>query len=195
MKKFISAILIGSAVLFQIHLGNEIVNAAEKKPIVAANKYTSGPLREWGRAPITINYNLPIQFLIRKGEFKSLNNPAVFKNFQTARRGEVNLTLELYSSTRTVTSEEVIQDLKRLNLRPAEFHELLVFGIKYPEVQSYYDIVALGSVWLINNGSSEQLAVPYIFDSEYFGRGLNIIFFNQKWHRSCLFAAIKETKK
>ena len=72
--------------------------------------------------PIHVNYDLSVESLVAKGKYDFKNEYIISKIFQTTRRGEADLVLELVQLNGTFTSEEVIAELKERGLRPAELH-------------------------------------------------------------------------
>ena len=137
---------------------------------------------------ISVNYDLSVESLVAQGKYDWKSSYITSKNFSTTRKGEATLNLELVPLNQVLTSEEVIAELKKQGLRPAELHELLAFGAKYPDEQRKYPIVALGSVWRYWDGYRH---VPYLWrdGSE---RNLNLNYFVLRWLGHYRFLAVRK---
>ena len=146
------------------------------------------PEQKEGIFPTKVNYDLSVESLVANGKYDWKNENITNKNFPTTKKGEVSLNMELVHFNQTLTSEEVIADLKKRGFRPAELHELLSFGIQYPEEQRKYPIVALGSVWRWDVGRR----VPYL-DGDGGKRDLNLDYFDSLWVGYCRFLAVRES--
>lgn len=129
--------------------------AGHRNPFDKKAKPESGE----GIFPTKVNYDLSMESLMAQGNYGWKNSDINSKHFQTARKGEATLNLEVVHLNQQLASEEVIAELKKRGLRPAEIHELLFFGAQYPDEQRKYSIVALGSVWRGWHGSYRFLAV------------------------------------
>ena len=137
---------------------------------------------------VTVNYDLSVEFLVANGKYSWVNNDITSKNFPTTRKGEVTLSLELVHLNQVLTSEEVLKELDKRGLRPAELHELLSFGAQYPEEQRKYPIVALGSVW---QHWHDYRYVPYL---RWLGGGrvLSLGWIGRRWGEGCRFVAVSK---
>ncbi|OGY67023.1 MAG: hypothetical protein A3B16_02790 [Candidatus Zambryskibacteria bacterium RIFCSPLOWO2_01_FULL_45_43] len=139
--------------------------------------------------PVRVNYDLSVESLVAQGKYDWKNDSINSKNFQTSRKGEATLNLELVHFNQVLTSEEVIAELKKRGLRPAELHELLSFGVQYPEEQRRHPIVALASVCQSWSGCR---FVPYLWvvDNE---RRLYFDYFDDRWYENYRFLAVCES--
>jgi hypothetical protein len=139
--------------------------------------------------PLKVNYDLSVESLVAHGKYDWKDEHITSKDFPTTRKGEVVLETELVHFDKVTTYEEVIAELKRRELRPAELHELLTFGATYPKEQRKYSIVALGTVrqyW-----DSERDAVYLSRGGD--GRSLILIYFGIRWGERCRFLAVRES--
>lgn len=139
--------------------------------------------------PTKVNYDLSVESLVAQGEYDWANSGINSKHFQTAKKGEAALNLELVHLNQVLTSEEAIAELKKRGLRHAEPHELLSFGVQYPEEQRKYPIVALGSVWQDWLGGRSVAYLRSCAD----GRSLNLACFDGRWSVRCRFLAVRES--
>ncbi len=139
--------------------------------------------------PIKVNYDLSVESLVINGKYDWKNDAITGKNFPTTRKGEADLVLELVHFNKVLTSEEVLKELDKKGLRPAELHELLTFGEKYPDIQRQFPVIALGSLL---RGWGGDRGVPYLYR---FGgeRGLDLYYFDNRWIEFCRFAAVRKS--
>ena len=143
-----------------------------------------------GLFPTKVNYDLSIESLIAQGKYDWKNDSITSQNFQTTRKGEATINLEPVHLNQFLTSDEVIAELKKKGLRPAEPHELLSFGIQYPEEQRKYPIVALGSVWRFWHGDRD---VPFLWSDDVVVRRLYLLYFDFRWREDFRFLAVRES--
>lgn len=101
--------------------------------------------------PLTIDYNLSIEDMVKAGNYNSVHRKIKAKNFP-AGRGEAKVEAVLFRSGNMVITQEVLAELERHNLRPATMVELLAFGKQHPDPLRVFPIVALGSVWFDGEG-------------------------------------------
>ena len=103
--------------------------------------------------PVSVNYDLSIEALVKAGEYNWVNENIVEKNFPVEGGGTEQVEFHLVHFNRVMNSADVEKELEKLGLRPANLKELLSFGSTYQEEQRKYPIVALGSVWQNLNGN------------------------------------------
>lgn len=96
---------------------------------------------------ISIDYGMSIEKMLELGEYNSLNSKITSKHFPTSRTGKMETEIILIHFNRSISSKEALKEMDKMGLRAAEPHELLAFGVKYPDVQCQFPIVALGLVW------------------------------------------------
>lgn len=142
-----------------------------------------------GISPTKVNYDLSVESLVAQGKYDWKNADINSKHFQTIRKGEATLNLELVHLNQVLTSEEVLKELDKRGLRSAELHELLSFGAQYPEEQRKYPIVALGSVWQ-SQWSGDRL-VPCLWDDGD-RRFLCLGWFDGRWYEDVWFLAVSK---
>ena len=97
---------------------------------------------------ILVDYAVSVEELLKLGKYDWSNSDITSEHFPTKRTGgKVETKVELVHFGRNISSDEALKELDKMGYRPAEAHELLAFGAKYPDVQREFPIVALGSVW------------------------------------------------
>jgi hypothetical protein len=95
---------------------------------------------------VPVNFNASIEELLELGHYDSFEGEITSENFPTKRTGKVETKIELIPF-RVAHGKEALMELDKMGYRPAEAHEVLPFGAKYPDLQRLIKIVALGSVW------------------------------------------------
>jgi len=139
--------------------------------------------------PLSVDYGRSVEDAVKAGRYDWADSGITSKNSPTERKAEVAVELiyfKLYIST-----DEALRELDRMDYRPAELHELLAFGEKYPEVQREFPIVALGSVLHDRFG---RRFVPSL-DRHGSGRILNLDWFEFGWSGIYRFAAVRHSTK
>lgn len=136
--------------------------------------------------PLNVDYDQKIEDAVADGKYDYKNDDITSKNFPTSRKGSADIVLHLVHFNRNISSDDVILELDKLGLRPAETHEELAFGAAHPDIQRQFPIVALGSVWQDRDGDRY---VPCLFrvGSE---RSLYLDWFGNGWSADCRFAAV-----
>jgi len=139
--------------------------------------------------PIFVNYGRSIEDGIKAGRYDWVDSDITSRNFPTKRKGTAEVAVELVCFNRCVFStKKVLRELDRMGYRPAELHELLAFGEKYPEVHREFPVVALGSVWRGRLGCRN---VPCL-DGISSWRGLDLRWFVGGWGGIFRFAAVRK---
>ena len=172
MKKLVA----GLALLLVLFGVFPSLGAAAQKEDVAVSSFS-----------VTVNYDLSVESMVAHGKYDWKDDNITTKNFPTTRKGEANLVLELVHFNKALTSEEVLKELDKRGLRPAELHELLAFGEKYPDIQRQLPVIALGSVWQYWDGDRY---VPYLRDGGE--RDLDLYWIDYGWGEDCRFAAVRK---
>jgi hypothetical protein len=150
-------------------------------------------LREliFGRQYLVVtDYDLLVEDAIAAGHYdqKNSNTRITNRNFPSKRMGTRALEIILVKFKYAMSSEDVLRELDKHGLRPAELPELLAFGERYPDVQREFPVVALGSVWQYSGG---RCYVPYL--SRHTGRrGLYLSWLGGEWFSLCRFAVVRK---
>jgi hypothetical protein len=84
------------------------------------------------------------------------------------------------------TTEEVLSEIAKRGLRPAQYVELLGFAEKYPDEQRKFSIVALGST----SYTRGAVRVPYLRYGNGFGLGMRLL--SSHWRDADRFLAVRE---
>jgi hypothetical protein len=138
--------------------------------------------------PVEVNYDLSVEDAILAGDYQAVNASINGKNFPSTRRGQAKMEIFLIRFELRMTSENVLGELDKQGLRPAELPEFLAFGAQYPEVQRRFSVVGLGSVWRDRKGYRN---VPCLFTASE-GRYLDLHWWDDGWYSYSRFAAIRK---
>ena len=96
---------------------------------------------------VRVNHDLSVKEAVSAGKYDWENDDINDKNFPSKRSGLAQIDIRLVHFNKDMSSEDVLKELDKMGLRPAELPELLALGAEYPDEQRKYPIVALGSVW------------------------------------------------
>ena len=99
-----------------------------------------------GILALTANYDRSVEDAVKAGKYDWSNDNITTNNFPSKRTGTADTEIILVKFERDMESGDVVKQLDKQGLRPAELPELLAFGEKYPDVQRDFPVVALGSV-------------------------------------------------
>ena len=141
--------------------------------------------------PATIDYDLSLREMIEAGKYDWKDGNITVDHFPVEGEGEVEANLILVRFGRTMSSDQVLEDLDKRDLRPlrpATLAELLAFGAKYLEVQRECSIVALGSVWA---GSGGRRSVPCLCEGASL-RHLYLSWLGDDWSDCSCFLAVRK---
>lgn len=103
---------------------------------------------------VRVDYNQSLTEMIKAGNYDICESPCTLtpEMFRVQGKGVHEVELVLVNLDKRVTSANVMAEIKKQGLRPADVAELLTFGAKYPDVQKDFQIVELGSVWASPHG-------------------------------------------
>jgi hypothetical protein len=139
----------------------------------------------------TVVYVLPDYDDLRRtldGYVNSFYNGAIFtpirvcQNVVRATRDVEFTYVDMFNRSST---DEVLDEMKMLDVRPALPEEMLSFNNAYPDEMMRYPIVALGSVAIVK-GLSFSAFVDGISGKRNFHLGL----IESAWERRCRFLAV-----
>jgi len=149
----------------------------------------AGDIRsEEGNYPITFNYSESIEDKVVAGKYDWSNEDITSEHLPTSRIGTAESSIKLFHFDQGISSEEVLKEMEKEGYRPAEACELLSFGVKHPDVQREFPIIALGSVWQSPGG---HRYVVYLH-RDGAGRDASLHWLDLDWPGSCRFAAVRK---
>lgn len=137
---------------------------------------------------VTVDYGKTLEEMIAAGRYDTRNNDITAERFPFQGTGQVEVELHLVHLGRDASTDTVLAELDRRNLRPATIEELLALGAKYPNLQKQFPFVALGSVWQ-HPGGRRGVACLGHWDA---GRGLALDWFGLDWNGGCRFLAVSK---
>jgi hypothetical protein len=113
---------------------------------------------------LTIDYTLSLAQMIEAGRYTSVHQGFTAEHFLLVGIGQVEVEAQLVHPNKKASTEEVLQHLDSLGLRPAILPELLAFGAQYPDVwKPRGGAVALGTTWVNPDGERE---VPGLYEDD-----------------------------
>ncbi len=136
---------------------------------------------------VLVDFGMSIEELVRLGKYDWSNSDITSAHFPTKRTGKVETKVELVHFDRNISSDDALKELDKMGYRPAEAHELLAFGAKYPDVQREFPIVALGSVWQGPDGGRSAVCLG----RGGAGRGAYLGWLGLGWDDGWRFAAVR----
>jgi hypothetical protein len=138
--------------------------------------------------PVTVNYDLSLEEAINAGNYQAVHTDISARNFPSTRKGQAELDIVLVRFEHRMKSEDVVQELEKEGLRPADLPEFLAFGAKYPDVQRKFSVAGLGSVWQDRKGYRN---VPCLYEASE-GRYLDLHWWDDGWYSYTRFAATRK---
>ncbi len=137
---------------------------------------------------VTVNYDRSVEDGIKAGKYDWANNDITLSHFPSEETGTKEVSVELIHFGQDKTTDEVLSELDKKELRPATLKELLALGEKYPGLQREFPIIALGSVWQDPYGN-RYCAYLCRYDAE---RDLDLDWIDGRWDGYCRFAAVRK---
>lgn len=138
---------------------------------------------------VVVDYCQTIEKMTIAGSYNWADHDFTSDNFSCDKHGELKITIKLfsfYTQDGNISSEEVLEEIKKQGYRPAEIEELLSLGASYPELQEKFPIIALGSMWRDTKG---VLRVPRLYNRAV-GRDLALPAFTGGWSKGSRFAMV-----
>ena len=137
---------------------------------------------------VVVDYTQSLADMISAGKYDWVNGDIIAENFPISGSGQAELNAELVHFNRIMESGDVLKELDKLGLRPANIAELLAFGAKYPDKQREFPIIALGSVWQNRYG---YRYVPELWSGSV-RRKLNLHWLGDRWDEDDRFLAFRK---
>ena len=137
---------------------------------------------------VTVNYNLSLAEMIEAGHYDRGDADITVERFPVKGESTQKLAVELVHFNRAISSENTIQELDAMGLRPATIEELLAFGAAFPDLQRKFPIVALGSSSIIRGNR----LVPCLYEDDSMRRRLNLYWGDIGWDGYYRFLAVRK---
>ncbi len=142
----------------------------------------------FGSYPVTVNYDLTVEQLVKAGKYVWSDGDVTSKNFPSTETGQAEVMIYLVTPRYDISSEDIIQEMDKMDpsLRPATLKELLALGAQYPDLQKQTWIVALGSPW----SDLGMIFVPCLDDDP--ARNLSLDWYIMDWDSDWSFACVRK---
>ncbi|MEK7120035.1 MAG: hypothetical protein AAB824_00645 [Patescibacteria group bacterium] len=137
---------------------------------------------------LLVNYSRSISKGIKAGHYDYANSDITDKNFPTTQQGAQEVSVQPIHFNKTMSTDQVLAELDKMSLRPANLQELLALGEKCPDLQREFPIIALGSVWQDRHGI-RSCPCLHRDGSE---RDIYLYWFGDDWSEICRFAAVSK---
>jgi len=139
----------------------------------------------------SVDYGRSVDDGVKAGRYDWVHSDIISRNVPTVRKDTAEIAVELVHFNQCISIRDALRELDRMSFYPAELHELLAFGEKYPEVQFKFPIVTLGSVF--RGGHRGDLCVPCLGGIGSW-RGLGLDWVGTIWSEVCRFAAVRSPR-
>lgn len=124
--------------------------------------------------------------MIAAGNYDRVNPNITKARFPVPENLVLDSETKMFHFNRDISSDDAIAEMGK-DWRPATFYELLDYGIKNPEEQRRYPIVALGSLAVV--GGAPRVAC---LDGNVSERDLDLRGFALGWGRGSRFLAVRK---
>ena len=163
------------------------------RPMLTVQDYVTSPFS------VVIDYNMSLSGMIAAGGFgfyrdDNLGSPYINPNitednFPFEREGVAKIKLSLVTITNAMETDDIINALTKMSMRPATLPELIAFGSKYRgKYEIPINIMALGSS--MRSPMSGNLYSPIL---SFYGNALYLEAYDQYWYEKCYsFLAVRE---
>lgn len=112
---------------------------------------------------LTIDYGQSLEQMIAVGKYDFINGSITEKEFpvMTELLGKiVDISVRPFCFGRYCFYKNAISKMDKSGYRSATLAEILAIGVKYPEMQRQFPIIALGSFWV---SPSLRRYTPYLY--------------------------------
>ncbi len=137
---------------------------------------------------VSVNYDLSVEDAVKAGKYDWMDDNITSKNFPSKRKGTAEAEIILVHFNRSMDPDDVIRELDKQGLRPAELPEGLAFGAMYPDIQREFPVVILGSVWRSSDGHRYCASLS----RSPVQRVLYLYWFDYGWGSLYRFAALRK---
>lgn len=138
--------------------------------------------------PVTVNYDLSVEQLVKKGKYYWPSHDVTSGHFPSSEKGVAEVLVYLVNFNYDISSEDVLKELDRQGLRPATLKELLSLSIVQPDLQHNNPIVGLGST---RRDSAGNIYIHYL-SSLGLDRILGLALWDGDWTLRWRFAAVRK---
>jgi len=141
---------------------------------------------------VTID-NKSMEDMVLDGHYQLVWRDINSKNFPITGKGIYEADIGIVHFNRNISTNSVVEELDRVGMRPARIEELLAFGAKYPDLQRYFSIIALGSSYFDadNFPVFPTLYAYWWYDHRQY-RGIGTSLGDGPWRRYSRFLAVRK---
>ena len=144
---------------------------------------------------LKVDYKQSFQKMIKASGYDWINKNVNLTNFPLSvddydKVEEVEIRMFWFDSE-FITTEEILQQMKNENCRPANLFELATLNYVYPRLRERGPIIALGSVW--ERTKNKTPCVPYVDVKSKNRSSLHMVLITANWAPNyCCFIAVVE---
>ncbi|KKT49279.1 MAG: hypothetical protein UW41_C0009G0046 [Candidatus Collierbacteria bacterium GW2011_GWC2_44_18] len=164
------------------------LSASDKEALIVVLRQGLEPQVPFPGYSVNVDYATSVEQMIKAGKYDWFNDDITSGHFPSNEKGKSQMVIYLLNFDGDISSENALQEMNKLGLRPATLKELLALGAQHPNLQRKDVIVALGSTW---RGSGGDVNVPYLYGDES-GRDLRLSWFAGGWPSLWRFAAVRK---
>jgi hypothetical protein len=135
---------------------------------------------------LSVDYGKPLEQMISAGRYDWKNDDITAKRFPVVGQDIEQFEAKIFHFDCHMSSEAVVEAIKAAGWEPGKIEHLLSFGVKYPEEQRKYPIIALGSGALVGGGRR----VPGL-SRRGAERGLRLGWWGRGWDGDYRFLAVR----
>lgn len=137
---------------------------------------------------LLVNHDRSVEDGVRAGHYDWSNSNITSSHFPSNRKGSEEVDVHLVHFNQVMSTDQVLAELDKVGLKPADHNHALAFGEKFPDVQRQFPIVFLGSSWRGPVGGHDCVCL----DRDGAGRGLGLRWIDGDWGGRCRFAAVSK---
>ncbi|MGH3001523.1 MAG: hypothetical protein ACRDM1_02440 [Gaiellaceae bacterium] len=138
-------------------------------------------------ARLRVDYDRSLADLVAAGGYDRANEYVTESLFPILGRGSGDVEIVLVCVERAASTEEVLRELDRPELRLGRIAELLALGAAQPELQRSFPIVALGSA---ASYPHEYRRIPFLWGSSRV-RHLDLRWDEHSWGANIRFLTVQ----
>lgn len=136
---------------------------------------------------VLVDETKTVEELVREGKFNWSNSDITSKNFPKHGGKTEKREISLFHFNKTMTSDQVIDEMDKAGYRPATIWELLCLAVAQPNIQREFPVIALGSVCVIG-GNRHVADLCRLAGWRY----LDLLWFGHVWNDRCRFAGVRK---
>jgi hypothetical protein len=136
---------------------------------------------------LSVDYSQTLEQMIAAGRYDWKNDDLTAKRFPIKGEGTEEVEAKLFHFGRSISSEDAKRLIEEAGWEVAKTEHLLAFGVKHPDEQRKFPIIALGSVGEVGG----DRGVPCL-DGSGSERSLGLRWWGYDWNSDCRFLAVRK---